>query len=87
MKQRCVIEVGRLIGHPCARSTDLTCTSCGFPVCAAHLSGSVCVVCAGEHAPVRGTTSVELEEMLSFDGAEVAAFDEQGDNALHDYES
>ena len=88
MKQRCVILVGRLISHPCARTSTRTCSSCGLAVCEAHLGASgVCVVCSGDHAPPKGTTQISMDDMLSFDDAEIASFDEQSARSLHHYES
>ena len=88
MKQRCVILVGRLISHPCARATDSACARCGLPICQTHRSANgICVVCSGEHVPPKGTTQIGLAEMLSFDGDEIGSFDAGGETGLHDYES
>lgn len=73
---RCHVPIGRLISHPCVRTTDRRCRQCDQPTCEKHRAGQGdCVVCTGQHAPPSAPASVTLDEMLSFTDDEVAAFD------------
>lgn len=88
---RCHVRIGRLISHPCARTTHRRCRQCGNPTCEKHRVGEGdCVVCTGEHAAPSAPASLTLDEMLSFSDEEVAAFDAPGSaraGKLQDHDS
>ncbi len=88
MKERCAIQVGKLIRHPCAASTSVRCTRCRVAICRAHRNeDGVCVVCSGDHDNKRGITQVTLDEMMGFSAVELAAFESEDAPSLHRYES
>lgn len=76
---RCHVRIGRLISHPCARTTHRRCGQCGDPTCEKHRVQGDCVVCTGDHAAPSAPASLTLDEMLSFTDAELGAFDAPGD--------
>lgn len=76
---RCHVRIGKLVSHPCARTTHQRCKRCGNPGCSRHLPpAGECVVCTGEYVPPPAPAQVTLDEMFAFKDEELAAFDAPG---------
>ena len=76
---RCHVPIGKLVSHPCARTTHKRCSRCGKAACDRHRAPSQdCVVCSGDYVPPPAPASVTLDEMFAFRDEELAAFDAQG---------
>lgn len=88
---RCHVRIGKLVSHPCARTTQARCKRCGNPACARHCApAGECVVCTGEYVPPPAAASVTLDEMFAFKDEDLAAFDAPGSTRpgkLEDHDS
>ena len=70
--------IGKLVSHPCGNRAVQGCAACQRPMCDRHLDAAAprrCLQCAGVYAPPAAPLQVSEQEMMSFDAAELAAFD------------
>lgn len=79
MSARCEIFIGVLVSHPCGARAVVRCPGCSRPICKHHLherNPAQCVQCAGVYEPPVASTTVDLDELVSFTSDEFAVFDQ-----------
>lgn len=86
---RCEIEVGKIIVHPCAQRSVAACTSCGRSVCKHHSGETSCVACEGKLVENQDASAIRItmEELFEFSDEERKPFDQRRLMNVSEYDS
>jgi hypothetical protein len=76
----CLVLIGTLLVHPCARPAKATCAKCARPMCKTHDRDGTCVVCTGELVPAKAVPDLTIDDMMLVDPRDASAFDDKGAN-------